>query len=97
MIRSWLLLSATCGVATILIGWWAVPIVTAVWTLALPQRGGVLTATLAGATAWGAILLFAARTGRIDEVASVLGGIFGTSGAAVVALTLCYGALLGGS
>ncbi len=97
VLRSWLLLTILCAIATVLVAWWAVPVVVAVWTALLPRRGGVLTATAAGAAAWGGLLLFAARNGRIDDVAALLGAILGASAWSVVALTLLYGALLAGS
>jgi hypothetical protein len=96
-LQSWLVLTALCAVGTVLVAWWAVPIISAIWALALPRRGGVLTATAAGACAWGLLLAVAARNGRIDDVAELTGAILGTSALAVVALTVLYGALLAGS
>lgn len=97
VLLDWALLTLLCTAGTALAGWWAVPVIAGVWTLALPRRGGVLTATAAGAAAWAILLLIAARSGRVDDVALLVASILGTKSSAVYALTLLYGALLAGA
>ncbi len=96
-VRAWLAQSLLCTAATVLLGWWAVPIVAAGWSMLVPRVGNVLAATLAGAAAWTALLLVGSRSGRIGSVADLLGAIVGTSGVAMLVLTVLYGALLAGS
>ncbi len=96
-LRAWGALSVLCALATVFVGWWAVPIVVALWSALVPRVGGVAAAALGGATAWAALLLMQNRAGRITEVAELLGAIIGTSGLALLALTVLYGALLAGS
>lgn len=94
---SFVALTLLCAVGTNLTGWWAVPIIAAGWTLALPRHGAVLTASAAGAAAWALLLAVASRSGRIDDIATILAGILGTQQFAIYALTLLYGSLLAGS
>lgn len=96
-LRTALILTVLGTAATALVGWWGLPVVTGVWTLALPRRGSVLASVLAGTAAWGILLGIAARSGRVGQMATLLGEVLGTSGGAVLALTLAYGALLAGS
>jgi hypothetical protein len=95
-LRPWALLTLLCALATVLVAWWALPIVVAGWTLARPRHGGVLQAALAAATAWAAILLWSSRSGPVGAMATLLGDLLGTTGPAVLGLTLGYGALLAG-
>jgi spore maturation protein SpmB len=96
-LRTALLLTALGAAATALVGWWGLPIVTGVWTVALPRRGSIVAAVLAGAAAWAILLAVAARSGHVGEMATLLGEILGTTGGAVIVLTLTFGALLAGS
>lgn len=83
---------------TVLLGWWALPVVGLVWG-ALGYRGrhpGVLAA-LAGALAWGGLLIFVAVRVGTSDVASITGGALGVSAPGVYALTVGFAALLTGS
>jgi hypothetical protein len=94
---SFITLTLLCAAGTYLVGWWAVPIIAAGWTLALPRPGVILNAAFAAATAWGLLLLVQSQRGPIAEVGTLLSAILGTNTVAIYALTLLYGALLAGS
>ena len=85
------------ALATALIGWWTVPIVAAAWTYALPRRAGVLYAALAGAFAWGVLLVWASQSAPVTPVDTLLTQILGVPARSLIALTLAYGALLSGA
>lgn len=86
------------GLATVFGGWWALPIVAAIWALAQPEaRRPGATAALAAAAAWMALLLWTGASGSIGPVARLLGGIFGTASVVVIAFTLVFPAVLAGS
>ncbi len=86
------------GLATVFGGWWAVPIVAAIWTLAQPKaRRPGPTAGLAAAAAWAALLLWLGVSGSVGTLARLLGAIFGAPAVVVIASTLIFPALLAGS
>jgi hypothetical protein len=82
---------------TAFVGWWTVPIVAGVWTLAFPRRGAVLYAAFAGALAWGALLLQASRSGPIGQLDALLSGVMSLPPRFPLLLTLSYAALLAGA
>jgi hypothetical protein len=94
---TWLGLALTIAVATAIAGWWTVPVVSAVWTLALPRRGGIMIAAFSGATAWGSLLLMPGRDGPIGAVDRVLAGTMQLPPGAGIGLTLAFAALLAGA
>jgi hypothetical protein len=85
------------AVATTLLGWWSVPIVSAFWAIVAPRRGAVLIAVLAGAGSWAGILGWSARSGPIRKVDPLLTQIMGLPERSLLVLTLAFGALLSGS
>jgi len=87
----------TIAIATALVGWWSVPIVAGIWTLAAPRRAAVIYASFAGASAWGSMLLLIARGGPVGELNALLSQIMNVPGWGLIALTIAYGALLAGS
>jgi hypothetical protein len=97
ILAAWIGLALVIAVATAVAGWWAVPIASAVWTLALPRRGGVMIAAFSGAAAWGMLLLLLRRDGPVGDVDRVLSGTLGLPPGAGVGLTLAYAALLAGA
>ncbi|UCC74491.1 MAG: hypothetical protein JSV86_08035 [Gemmatimonadota bacterium] len=92
---SWLLLSLAFLLTTALLGWWALPVVAAVWgaLAAYPVRPWRLAA-LSAATAWAALLAVGATGGPLLELAAILGGVFALPGFVVVLLALIFPALL---
>jgi hypothetical protein len=97
ILAAWIGLALVIAVTTALLGWWTVPVVSALWTLALPRRGGVIIAALSGAAAWGTLLLLLRRDGPVGEVDRVLSGTLQLPPGAAVGLTLAYAALLAGA
>lgn len=87
----------TLAIATVVVGWWAVPLVSGIWTLAAPRRAAVLYASFAGAAAWGAMLLVIARGGPVGAVDALLARIMNVPSHTLTGLTLMYAALLAGS
>ena len=96
-VRHTTLLALVTALATVFAGWWTVPVIAAIWTLVAPRRGSVLSAALGAAVAWAALLAIAARSGPVAALADLMGQILNASAAAVIALTVAYGALLAGS
>jgi len=89
------LLALAFAFATRALGWWAVPIVGAAWTLL--ERGSLRApwyAALAAAIGWGAIFVFAALTSPLGELTRRVAGVFGQPAAVIYAVTLLFGALL---
>ena len=97
ILGTWIGLALVIAATTVIAGWWTVPIVSALWTLSLPRRGGVMLAALSGATAWGMLLLLLRRNGPVGAVDRVLSGTLQLPPGAGVGLTLAYAALLAGA
>ena len=94
----WLVLVAAFVAGTAFVGWWAVPIVGAVYGLVATDGMPWLLTSLAASTAWALLLLLAAATqGPVLELAGVVSGVFGLPGFAFIVLTLSFAALLAGS
>jgi hypothetical protein len=92
-----LLLTAALALATVVAGWWAVPVVAGVWTFVAPRRGAVLYAAAAGAFAWGALLVWYGRSAPVGGVDALLTQLLSVPANSFTALTLVYAALLAGS
>lgn len=91
-------LSLLLAAGTWFAGWWMVPIVSAVYgAWEARARLVVITATLAGAGGWGALLAYDAAAGPVGRLMDVSRALFHLPGSALVVLTLAYAALLGGS
>jgi len=80
---------------TMVAGWWTVPVLGALYgAWAAAQRTAVITAALAGAAGWGALLLWDATVGPVGRLVQVFGAFSHLPGSAFVVLTLAYPALL---
>lgn len=97
-IGGWLLLSVVFAAGTWLAGWWAVPVVGALWGGVQDRsiRRGPL-AGVAAATGWGLLLVVQSLRGPVLELADVVGPILGLTGAQLLVVTLVFGALLASS
>ncbi len=93
---AWIGLALLFAVASALVGWWTVPIVAALWGL-VPTGRPWLSAALAAASSWAALLLLTALEGPVGELAVVLGGVMGLPAAGLLLLTLILPAILAGS
>lgn len=90
-----LVLSLLLAGGTWFAGWWMVPALGAVYGVwAANQRLTLVTATLAAAFAWGALLAFDASAGPMGRLLQVTGALFRVPGGALVVLTLAYAGLL---
>lgn len=98
MIRliSWIVLVLVFAAATMLLGWWTVPLVGGAWGLLVNRHGAWRVAAGAAAIAW-ALLLAASVAGGLGSLASQLGGSLRLPSLIVAVLTLLFPALLAGS
>lgn len=94
---SWVALVSTLAIATAWLGWWAIPIVAAVWGAFQPGRSAWWLAGLAAAVSWGTLLVMTALRGPIGELSQRVGDVLGLPGFALVLLTLVFPALLAAS
>lgn len=86
---TWMAVAAVLfALGTAVLGWWAVPIVAAVWGLANPRPGVWWRAFVAGAASWALLLVGVVDQGPARELADNLGEIFGTSGVVMFVATL---------
>jgi hypothetical protein len=90
------LLAIAIAIGTWVLGWWAVPLLGAVWGVLQRGRPRFVTAFAAAAIAWASLLAFDALQGAMGRLAGVLGGVFMLPGAALLVVTVLYAALLAG-
>ena len=92
-------LVAGLGLSTYAFGWVSVPVVAAAWAWIRRTDAAVpLMAALAGAAAWGVLLLLPAVTGgAVSRVADLVGQAMQVGGGPLIALTIAFAALLAGS
>jgi len=87
---------ALCAAAaTAVAGWWAIPVLAAVWARVLP--GATATATTCGlgaASGWALLLVWDAAHGPVGAVARRVGGVFQLPAWGFVGVTLLFAALL---
>jgi len=77
-------------------GWWSLPVLAAgygVW--AASHKTVVLTAAIAGAASWGALLAYTASQGPAARLSDVFSVTFHLPHGALAILTLAFPALLG--
>jgi hypothetical protein len=87
------LLAISAAAATLLAGWWTIPLLAAVWVRVLP-RATASTCAFGAALGWALLLAGAAVHGPAGTVAHRVGGVFLLPGWGFVALTLVFAALL---
>ena len=81
--------------ATILLGWWAVPILACLGGLVLrPQAWDSARAALAAVVAWAAILAWTAATSPLAKLLHQLSSLMHLPGWALIAVTLVFPMLL---
>jgi hypothetical protein len=94
-----LILIACFLLATALVGWWGVPIVAFVWAQWAARhrpwpRAIAPVAAGSAIVAWGTVLVWTAVRGPLAQLAETLGMLARIPGAALIVLTLVFGALL---
>jgi hypothetical protein len=93
-----IVLAAALALGTWFAGWWAVPLIAAIWAVVRPAPLAGLTAALAGASAWGLLLAVYMLFGfPVQTLAVRLAGAMRLPVPALLALTLLLPALLAGS
>ena len=89
------LLATAFAVATFAIGWWAVPLVAAVYAaITAAQRGSAVLSGLAAMIGWAALLAITASRGPVGTLATELGGVLQLKPVLVYAVTLAFPGLL---
>ena len=90
-----LLLAAAYAVATFAVGWWAVPLVAAVYAaITSAQRGSAILSGFAAMLGWGALLAITASQGPVGTLAAELGGVLQLKPVAVYVTTIAFPGLL---
>lgn len=90
----YVLLAEAFAVATYGLGWWSVPIIAAIWSLASldPRRAKV--AALCAMGGWATLLALDFMKGPVGTMAAQLGGVMQVPSIALYILTLVFPALL---
>lgn len=90
-----LLLAGSFAIGTWILGWWAVPLFAAgSGVLARHASRQALAAGIAGAIAWGVLLVWTAIRGSVWSFASQVGGAVGLSGIVLIVFTVVFPGLL---
>jgi hypothetical protein len=83
------------AIATFVLGWWAVPLVAAIYAvISASQRGSAVISGIAAMIAWAALLAITAAQGPVGTLAAELGGVLKLSSLAVYAVTIAFPGLL---
>lgn len=97
-------LAIACVVVTAVAGWWGVPVAAFAWGAWAGARfdrptmlSTIALAALAASLAWGAILAWTATSAPVGALADTLGRLANAPAAAMVSVTLVFGAALGAS
>ena len=89
------LLTAAFAIATFVLGWWAVPLVAAIYAvISSAQRGSAVLSGIAAMIGWGALLAITAAQGPVGTLAGELGGVLKLKPFAVYAVTIAFPGLL---
>ena len=89
------LLATAFALATFVIGWWAVPLVAAVYAaITTQQRSSALVSGISAMLGWGALLAITASRGPIGTLATELGGVLQIKPMGVYAITIAFPGLL---
>jgi len=89
------LLATAFAIATFVLGWWAVPVVAAVYAaMSVAQRGSALLSGFAAMLGWGALLAITAARGPVGTLAAELGGVLNIKPVGVYVVTIAFPGLL---
>lgn len=90
-----LLLTLAMVAGTVVVGWFAVPVIGLAWGVwRRREGGGAAIAACAAAVAWGSLVAWDASVGPAGELARRVGGVMRIPGWAFTVLTILYPALL---
>ncbi len=91
-------LVAAFAAATVVIGWWALPILGVVWgVIARDRPRPVTTAALAAALGWLVILAWASTQGPVGSVARQVAAVMSLPGPVLLFIVLLFAAVLSGA
>ena len=90
------LLTAAFALATFAAGWWAVPLVAAIYAgiTANHRRGSAVLSAFAAMLAWVILLAITAAQGPVGVLAGELGGVLSLKPIGVYAVTIAFPGLL---
>ncbi len=89
------LLATAFAIATFVIGWWAVPLVAAIYAaITAAQRGTAIVCGLGAMLGWCALLAITASRGPVSTLATELGGVLNLPSFGVYAVTIAFPGLL---
>jgi hypothetical protein len=89
------LLATAFAIATFVLGWWAVPVVAAVYAaISSAQRSSAVVSGMAAMLAWAALLAIDAARGPVATLAAELAGILQLRPAGIYAVTIAFPGLL---
>jgi hypothetical protein len=89
------LLATAFAIATYVLGWWAVPVVAAVYAaISVAQRGNAIVSGFAAMLGWVALLAIDAARGPVGTLATELGGVLNLKPIGVYAVTIAFPGLL---
>lgn len=100
--RAWfirsVIVAAAAGAGTVLLGWWAVPLIGGLYGLR-PGRTGWAAAEAATGAALGWVMLigWTAAQGPVEVLATRVGGVFGIPGVGFIGATILFAALMAGA
>ena len=85
-------LAVAFALGTLGFGWWAVPLLAALWGVLARSETGLasVAAALGALLAWGALLLWGATRGPVAQLAAGLAGVMGVPAGALVIVTLLF-------
>jgi hypothetical protein len=88
------LLAEAFAVSTFAFGWWTVPALAALYSIASTNPKRARTAGLCALAGWGTLLLLDFAKGPVAEMGHRLGGVMGLPSIVLYVLTLLFPALL---
>jgi hypothetical protein len=93
-----LVFAGLVAAATVIAGWWTVPVLAAVWVrVASRSRAAVRSCILGAALGWALLLGWTALNGPVDLLARRAGGVLELPGWGLLVATLLFPALLAGA
>jgi hypothetical protein len=85
------LLSLAYSLATVLLGWWAVPLVACVWGVYEKEElRPALIASVSAGLGWALLLAWTALSGPAMVLSERAAGVMGAPGITLIALTLLF-------